>query len=158
MTIVKRSFLWGESFLVFALLLLFVLSYNNPFFIDSALPLILYFVLLPFVLGGILGLVSYPIARLISNDRAARKSERAAMWSVSGFLFCIFLLYLFVLFLIDHPAVKNRIRKKTNSREACQYVLLYQLLEDVFLVKHIGNGELLDFLFQYICSQHGIVG
>lgn len=96
---VKRSLLWGESFLVFALLLLSVLSYNNPFFIDSALALILYFVLLPFVVGGIFGLVSYPAARLISSDRAARKSQRAGMWSVSGFLFCIFLLYLFVLFI-----------------------------------------------------------
>jgi hypothetical protein len=99
MKVVKRSLLWGESFLVLALLLLFVLSYNNPFFIDSALALILYFVLLPFVLGGIFGLVSYPIARLISRDKAARKTERAGMWSVNGFLFCIFLLYLFVLFI-----------------------------------------------------------
>jgi len=59
----------------------------------------LYFALLPFVLGVIFGLLSYPIARLISSHTAARKTERAGMWSVNGFLFCVFLLYLFLLFI-----------------------------------------------------------
>jgi predicted AlkP superfamily phosphohydrolase/phosphomutase len=96
---VKRILLWGEGFLLLSLLILFLLSFNNPFFIDSVTALILYFLILPFVLGAVFGLLSDPVGRLFRRKGSSDRADRPAMCSVNGLLFGVFLLYLFVLFL-----------------------------------------------------------
>jgi len=105
----KRSLLGAEVFVVLAIILLCALNLNNPFFADSAVEVLKYFILVPAFLGFLYGMVISPIVDWVlagtSSGKGGPVSEATARFVFSIILLFLFSLLLFFIILVWEMAV-----------------------------------------------------
>jgi len=105
----KRSLLGAEVFAVLGIVLLCALNLNNPFFADSAKGVLVYFILIPALLGFLYGMAISPIVDRVfagtSSGKGAAVSEATARFVFNIVLLFLFSLLLFFIIIVWEMAV-----------------------------------------------------